>query len=149
MLVESNKGFGMRLTAGAAAMVAMMLAVGCATQTPEQVYEKNMSKGDGKMDQAVNSLVDVEADLARNQVDKAEKAFNKAIGYVDQAIVYYAKAVTTPDQKNAVNDLKSGLAQMKSCVKSLEKNDAKTAQGDYAKAQQYFDAASAELWASG
>jgi len=146
MLFDIHKVFGMRMVVVGAAM---MLAAGCATQTPEQRYEQNMSKGDAKMEQALNSLADVEADLDKNQVDKAEKAFNKAIGQIDQAIVYYAKAVTTPDQKDAVNDLKNGLAQMKSCVQSLEKDDVAAAQGAYDKAQQFFDAARDELWASG
>jgi hypothetical protein len=139
----------MRLKAGSVALAVIFLAVGCATTTPEQAAENNLSKGDSKMEQAMNSLVDVEADLDKNQVGKAQKAFNKAIGYVDQAVVYYAKAVTTPDQKDAVKDLQSGLAQMKSSVESLEKNDVAGAQSSYTKAQQSFDAASSELWAAG
>ena len=107
-----------------------------------------LSKGDAKMNQALAELVTVDNDYLANDVKGATKAFNKTIDYVDDAIVDYAKAATTPDQKNAVEALKNGLDQIKQCVEALEKNNVDSAQDHYASAQSFFDAAASEFWGS-
>jgi uncharacterized protein YukE len=96
-------------------IVAMTFAAGCAT-TPEQKAVSNMDKAYSQIQDAYKEIAKVEKDLAKNSDGAAERAFNSAINHVDKAIGYYAKAVTTPDQKGAVQDLQFGMDQMKACV---------------------------------
>ena len=129
-------------------LAAVLILVGCASQTPEERAQNYIDKGDAKMEQAVELLYTADDDYFVNDDKGATKAFNKAIGYIDDAIVYYAKAVTGPDQKKAVASLDDGLGQMKSCVEALERDDVEKAQAHYDSAQDYFDSASNYLWAS-
>jgi hypothetical protein len=131
------------------AMVASaMFLAACASQDPESRAMNYIANGDAKMNQALTELATVDSDYIANDMKGATKAFNKAIGYVDDAVVDYAKAATSPDQKNAVDALKNGLDQIKKCVTALEKNDTEKAQEYYSAAQSYFDSAAAEFWAS-
>jgi len=138
-----HAGFGRLL--GGLVIAAIFVAAGCAT-TPEQQAENNMNKAVKQMQDAYNDMGKVEKDLAKGSEGSAERAFNAAIDHINKAIDYYAKAITTDAQESAVQDLQFGLAQMKDCVESLEKNDISSAQAQYDKAQEYFDKASVELW---
>ena len=138
----------MNRLSGFAQLVALMLLAACASQDPETRAMNYLSKGDAKMNQALAELVKVDNDYLANDIKGATKAFNKTIDYVDDAIVDYARAATTPDQKDAVEALKSGLDQIKQCVEALEKNNVDSAQDHYASAQSFFDAAASEFWGS-
>jgi septum formation inhibitor-activating ATPase MinD len=120
----------------------------CASQTPEERAEKYIGKGDAKMEQAMGELQTADYEYLALDSKSALKSFNKALDHIDDAIVYYAKAVTTPDQKAAVSSLEGGLNEMEKCVKALQDNDTATAQKHYLAAQSHFDAAKAELWST-
>jgi len=132
---------------GGLAIAAMTVLAGCA-MTPEEKAADNMDRAAMQMQDAYNSMETVEKDLSKNKEGAAERAFNKAIEHMDNATVYYTKAVTTPAQKTAVQDLQSGLDQLEACVKSLENNDTVSAQAQYDKAEDYLNKASVELWAT-
>lgn len=129
-------------------LATILLLVGCASQSPEERASNYIDKGDAKMEKALEALGTADDDYFANNDKAATKAFNKAVGYIDDAIVYYAKAITEPDQKQAVDALDDGLAQIKSCIKALENDDSEKAQEHYDSAQNYFNSAASGLWAS-
>jgi ribosomal protein S20 len=138
----------MRTSLTIAMVASAMFLTACASQDPEARTMNYIASGDAKMNQAITELATVDNDYIANDMKGATKAFNKAIGYVDDAVVDYAKAATSPDQKSAVDALKNGLDQIKKCVTALEKNDTDKAQEYYSAAQAYFDTAATEFWAS-
>lgn len=138
----------MRNTKYMSLILASLFLFACASQTPEERAEGYLDKGDAKMEKAIGELQDAENEYLDYDSKGAVKAFNKALGYIDDAIVYYAKADTTPDQKAAVASLQSGLDEMEKCVKALEKDDDDTAEKHYTTAQGYFDSAADSLWST-
>jgi len=129
-------------------LMAALFLFACASQTPEERAEKYIGKGDAKMEQAMGELQDADDAYIAFDSKDALKSFNKALDHIDDAIVYYAKAVTTPDQKAAVSSLEDGLNEMEKCVKALQDNDTAKAQEHYLAAQSHFDTAENELWES-
>jgi len=129
-------------------LLAGLFLFACASQTPEERAEKYIGKGDAKMEQAMGELKDADEEYLAFDSKDALKSFNKALDHIDDAIVYYAKAVTTPDQKEAVSYLEAGFNEMEKCVKALQDNDTATARKHYIAAQSSFDAAEAEVWST-
>ena len=117
-------------------------------QTPEEREAKYVAKGDAKMEQAMGELKDADDEYLAFDTKDALKSFNKALDHIDDAIVYYAKAYTTPDQKEAVSELEDGLNALEKCVKAMQDNDSAKALEYYQTAQQHFDKAEQVLWAT-
>lgn len=121
----------------------------CAAQTPEQRAVKYISKGDAKMEQAMGELRDADNAYIAFDSKNAIKSFNKALDHINDAVVYYAKAYTSPDEKDAVSALEDGLNELEKCVKAIEDNDSAKAADYYQKSQAYFDKAEQLLWGAG
>lgn len=128
-------------------LAAGLVLFACA-QTPEEREAKYVEKGDAKMEKAMEELKDADDEYLAFDSKKAIKSFDKALDYIDDAIVYYAKAYTTPDQKEAVSALQDGLNELEKCVKAMQENDSAKALDYYESAQNYFDKAETELWGS-
>jgi outer membrane PBP1 activator LpoA protein len=129
-------------------LVAGLLLIGCATQTPEERSAKYIGKGDAKMEQAMGELKTADDEYLAFDSKSALKSFDKALDHIDDAIIYYVKAVTTPDQKAAVSALEDGLNEMEKCVKALQDNDTAKAEKHYLAAQSHFDDAEVALWSA-
>ena len=75
------------------------------------------------MEQAMGELRDADNEYIAFDSRNAIKSFNKALDHINDAVVYYAKAYTSPEDKDAVSASDDGLNELEKCVKAIEDND--------------------------